>query len=75
MCEVVKWPGFGWAGGEGTGKVGLLRGVTGEGVRTAPLSVKAAVELNQLICLAQVVNGVGSFGLVVGCLSEPLLQP
>ena len=62
-------PGSYWAGGEGTGKVGLMRGVTGEGVRTAPLSVEAAVELIQLICQVQVVDGVGGFGLVVGYLS------
>ena len=43
--------------------MGLLRGVTGEGVRNAPLSVEAPVELIQLICQAQVVDGVGGFGL------------
>ena len=41
--------------------MGLLRGVTGEGVRTAPLSDEVAVELIQLICQAQVVDGLGAF--------------
>lgn len=58
------------AGGGGPGHAGLVDGVVGDGVTTAPLSV---VQSNQkpvqLVCQAEVTLGVGG-GSSVGDLSE-----
>lgn len=37
--------------------------MTGDGVRTDPLTLKATVEVVQLVGQARVVNGVGALGL------------
>ncbi len=51
----------------------------GDGVRSVPLSFKVTVKVFQVVCQAQVVNGVGDFSLIVICLSlfqtEPALFP
>lgn len=58
--------------GDGGGGLGLVSGVTGVGVRTVPLSFKAAKKLVQFAGHACIVEGVGDFGPAVGNLSEPL---
>ncbi len=48
-----------------------MDGVTGDGVRTVPLSIKATVKLIQVVGQVQVIDGVGGFRLAVGDLSLP----
>lgn len=61
-----------WGGGGGCGGLGLVSGVTGDGVRTVPLSFKEAIKLIQFAGHACIVDGVGGFGHAVGNLSKPL---
>ena len=52
----------------------LVRGLVGDmgdGVRSAPLSVKATVELIQLLGKLQVICGVGGCRSIFNFLSEP----
>lgn len=62
------------AGGGGPGHAGLVDGVVGDGVTTAPLSV---VQSNQkpvqLVCQAEVTLGVGWGALVSGIYLRPLM--
>ena len=48
-----------------------MDGVTGDGIRTDPLSFKATVKLFQVIGQACVIHGVGGFCFVICDLSEP----
>ncbi len=58
------------ADGPGVRELEMVDGVTGDGVRTVPLSFKETVENIQVVGQMQVIDGVGGFRLAVGYLSE-----
>ncbi len=61
---VVWEEGACWGVGGGADGLELVDGVTGDGVRTVPLSIKATVKLIQVVGQVQDINGVEGFSPV-----------